>query len=159
MSTTPLPNADEVLRAIDIYLQQAYPAGLPATARARVEMVNACEPAEILKCREFVAEPREGGPRYLLRLGNRLYPHMKLAIEPSPAGDRYLYRADTHDRHICPKPDSPEYAAFAKLMEHNQKLAEAIDAAWAAAGVPTFKTYLREDLQRRKAAMPSRGAN
>jgi hypothetical protein len=35
-------------------------------------------------------------------------------------------------------------------MEHNQRLAERIDAAWAAAEVPTFKAYLREDLRRRR---------
>ena len=34
-------------------------------------------------------------------------------------------------------------------MEANQTFALAVDAAWEVAGVPTFKTYLKEDLARR----------
>jgi hypothetical protein len=43
-------------------------------------------------------------------------------------------------------------------MEKNQRLAEAIDLAWEKAAVPTFKTYLREDLRRRKAAADASAA-
>ena len=32
--------------------------------------------------------------KYLLRLGNRFYPHMKLVIDRAPHGDSYLIRAD-----------------------------------------------------------------
>lgn len=149
---TPLPNAADVMRAIDIYLKSAYPAEPPAAVRGRLKTLNEHQ-GELLACREFVSEPRDTGPRFLLRLGNPFYPHMKLAIEPSPGGDRYLYRADTHDRHICPKPDSPEYAMFSQLMENNQRLAETIEAGWEQSGLPTFKSYLREDLQRRRAAL------
>jgi hypothetical protein len=146
------PDPAEVMRAVDVYIQTAYPSGPPAVTRARLEVVKASD-GPLLSCREFVAEPRgELGTRYTLRLGNPFYPHMKLAIEPSPAGDRYLYRADTHDRHICPKPDSPEYAAFTALMEKNQTMASAIETAWERADVPTFKAYLREDLRRRQQA-------
>lgn len=151
---TPLPDAVNVMRAIDLYMNTAYPADAPAVVHSRVEALRQCG-GELLSCREFVAEPRDGGPRYLLRLGNPFYPHMKLAIEPSPAGDRYLYRADTHDRHICPKPESPEFAAFTQLMENNRRLSELIESAWEQAGLSTFKSYLREDLERRRAAMAS----
>jgi hypothetical protein len=34
-------------------------------------------------------------------------------------------------------------------MGKNQEIATAVDAAWAAEGLPTFKTWLREDLARR----------
>jgi len=34
-------------------------------------------------------------------------------------------------------------------MEHNEKLAQTIEAKWAEEG-PTFKTYLRDDLARRQ---------
>jgi hypothetical protein len=36
-------------------------------------------------------------------------------------------------------------------MEKNQKVVESVERAWAEGGVPTFKTYLREDLARRRA--------
>ena len=35
-------------------------------------------------------------------------------------------------------------------MEVNQKLATAIETAWADADLPTFKTFLRDDLAKRK---------
>jgi hypothetical protein len=35
------------------------------------------------------------------------------------------------------------------LREKNQKVVEAVESAWAAAGIPTFKTYLQADLNRR----------
>jgi hypothetical protein len=153
--STPLPEADEVMRAIEIYLATAYTSAPPIVVKARVENVKGCLP-DWSHCREFVPESRDHGTRYTLRLGNAFYPHMKLAIEPSPGGDRFLYRADTHDKHVCPKPDSPDYPAFAKLMENNQIVAAAIEAAWEQAGLSTFKSYLREDLQRRRAAMAPR---
>ena len=150
--SAPFPEAAEVIRAIEIYLSAAYPTAPPTVVKARVANVKGCLP-DWSHCREFVPEARDHGTRYTLRLGNPFYPHMKLAIEPSPGGDRFLYKADTHDKHVCPKPDSPDYAAFAKLMENNQKLAETIESAWEQAGLSTFKSYLREDLERRRAAL------
>jgi len=38
---------------------------------------------------------------------------------------------------------------YLKLMEKNQKMAQSIEAAWGEGGLPTFKTYLKQDLQRR----------
>jgi len=89
-------------------------------------------------------------PQIAVRLGNYVYPHMKLVIEPRPDGRGYLFRADTHDRHVRVPPSSPEYAVFQELMEKNQKLAEGIEHAWATEGLPTFRTFLREDLARRR---------
>jgi hypothetical protein len=37
-------------------------------------------------------------------------------------------------------------------MEQNQRVSEKIENTWAEQGLPTFKTYLREDLARRKSA-------
>jgi hypothetical protein len=71
-------------------------------------------------------------------------------IERSPDGRAHLFRADTHDRHIRPKPESREYAAFTELMKQNQSLAEQIEAAWAERGLNTFKSYLRRDLASRQ---------
>ena len=106
----------------------------------------------------FVADEQPGGMRYSMRLGNRHYPHMKLRIEPSPDASRYLFRCDSHDRHVCPPETSPEHKAFRDLMEKNQQVVEGVEAAWAAEGVPTFKSYLREDLERRRKGPEGRPA-
>ena len=87
---------------------------------------------------------------YTLRLGNRFYPHMKLVLQLSPDDRMWLFRADSHDKHVCPPPQAPEYQAFCKLMQDNQELVSRIETAWADQGLPTFKTYLREDLARRQ---------
>jgi hypothetical protein len=47
---------------------------------------------------------------------------------------------------------APEYTSFCELMEENQRQAEGIESAWAEAGRPTFKTYVRVNLARRQAA-------
>ena len=75
---------------------------------------------------------------------------MKLSIDMRPDQGGFLFRADTHDRHICPSPASKDYATFRELMEKNQKLAQNIEAAWGEGGLPTFKSYLKQDLERRR---------
>jgi hypothetical protein len=54
-----------------------------------------------------------------------------------------------------PDPTSAEYGLFCHLVENNQAMAQTIEAAWEAAGLPTFKSYLRGDLARRKAEQPA----
>jgi hypothetical protein len=77
---------------------------------------------------------------------------MKLAIERRPDRHGYLFRADTHDSHCCPATTSREYGAFRELMELNQSVAQAIETAWERDDLPTFKTFLKEDLARRQIA-------
>ena len=47
---------------------------------------------------------------------------------------------------------SREFTAFRQLMELNQTVAQAIEAAWERDELPTFKTFLKEDLVRRQMA-------
>ena len=79
---------------------------------------------------------------------------MKLIIGPTPTGDAYLFRADTHDRHVQVSPESPEYAALCEMLAKNHAIGTKIESAWELAGLPTFKTYLRQDLARRLAGAP-----
>ena len=143
------PDQQLVMRAIDVYLRETYGAEPPVTVRSQLAVLKTWG-GPFFRAPVFVADDQPQGKRYSMRLGNRHYPHMKLRIEPSPDGSRYLFRADSHDRHVCPPTTSPEYEAFRDLMEKNQKVVESVESAWADAGVPTFKTYLREDLARRR---------
>ena len=76
------------------------------------------------------------------------------ATAPAP-GDFWTQEAffrqvlDTHPSLIYVKDEAGRYL-FA-----NQAVAEAVEAAWEAQGLPTFKKYLRDDLERRKAALGS----
>jgi hypothetical protein len=148
------PSPDEVWRAIDLYIAHAYgEKGPSTTVKTRLDSLRSA--VDFYSSTALERDANESTPsKYALRLGNHFYPHMKLVIEPTPAGQSYMFRADTHDKHIRPAPASKEYAMFVQLMENNQKLSEAIDAAWEQAGLPTFKKYLREDLARRSREHP-----
>jgi len=148
--STPLPPASEVLRAVEVYLTHAYSGEPPFVVRSQLNALKSWQ-GDFFKCPVLIPDAVNPMGKFTLRLGNTHYPHMKLKIELSPSDDQFLYRADTHDKHICPQSSSKDYAAFCELMEKNQALASAIESAWEKAGLPTFKTFLREDLRRRQA--------
>ncbi|MCY2951010.1 MAG: hypothetical protein NTU53_03420 [Planctomycetota bacterium] len=144
------PSPSEVWNAIDLYLQQAYPAGPSCAIRARLDSLRAISDPNFYDSRILECDPAPQPTRFSLRLGNRFYPHMKLVIERSPDGHTHLFRADTHDQHACPPPSSGEYAPFCQLMVQNQSIAHAIESAWEQHHLLTFKSYLRQDLQQRR---------
>ena len=147
------PSVEQVWSAVEVYLHGAYGAGEPPSAvRDRLASLRATDAADFYDSPVFERDDPKAPTRYALRLGNKIYPHMKLVIERAPDGRGHLFRADTHDKHIRPDPDSREGRAFAELMKANLKFAETIESAWASRGVMTFKQYLREDLARRGGA-------
>jgi hypothetical protein len=144
------PSASKVWEAIDAYIASVYgEAGAPAAVRGRLETLRAMSSESFFESSVFERDDKALPTRYSIRLGNPHYPHMKLVIERSPDGRGHLFRADTHDRHIRPAPESREYQAFTALMQQNQRSAEQVEAEWARRGLPTFKEYLRQDLARR----------
>jgi hypothetical protein len=145
------PSPDQLQWAVEVYLTLAYPNRAPGSAvRAKLEALRSVGPESLFESPLFEHDAAEPPTRYALRLGNIAYPHMKLVIERSPDGQSHLFCADTHDRHVLPNPASKEYALFQQLIAANQKLSESIDRAWAEAGLPTFREYLRKDLARRQ---------
>ena len=144
----------EVWRAIDIYLANAYPGVPPTAVTTRLDTLRNLQPAEFFAASLFEKDVADEPSKLSLRLGNKLYPHMKLTIERSPDKKSFLFRADTHDSHCCPERGSREHAAFIELMAANQQVAQSIETAWAEQHVATFKTFLRDDLARR-----ARGGN
>ncbi|HYO08539.1 MAG TPA: hypothetical protein VER17_06165 [Tepidisphaeraceae bacterium] len=147
---TAKPDPAVVQRAIDAYVRVAYPDGPPVAVRSMLATEKTWR-GDLVDAPVFVKDPPLKPTRWSMRLGNRHYPHMKLVIEQSPAGEGFLFRADAHDAHCCPPAHAPEHAAFRELMTQNQAIITEVEHAWAAAGVPTLKTYLQEDLARRRA--------
>jgi len=134
-----------------VYMADAYNGQPPpATVRSMIALLRAWV-GPLINAPPFVKGGDAKRPKYSLRLGNHVYPHMKLVVEPGPNNGRYLFKADTHDRHVCPPADSPEFAEFRSLMDENQRLSQRIEDDWGAQGLPTFKAMLREDLARREA--------
>jgi hypothetical protein len=176
------PASATLWRAIGTYLRIAYdgetggpdslPSRTPSPVRAKLQILRSTDDRELFDSNVFERDtapapaaptPDSSGPlasnhprRYLLRLGNRHYPHMKMVIDRAPDGRGYLFRADTHDNHVRPKPGSRDEKPFLELMEKNRLVAEAIETAWEQEGLLTFKKFLRDDLERRKAAAAQR---
>jgi hypothetical protein len=145
-----LPLPAQVWRAIELYLKVAYEGRpLPLPVRQRLDELRRQPENCFYQSSILERDAGPGRPTVRLRLGNRHYPHMKLVLDPRPVGEGYLFRADTHDLHCCPDPQSAEYEIFRELMRQNQQIASRIEQAWEEAGLPTFKSYLRDDLSGR----------
>lgn len=141
--------AEAFWRAVAAYLRRAYGESVPARVTATLDGLRALEPGALLAAGGFERCDGAGATRYALRLGNAVYPHMKLVLERSPRGP-WLFRADTHDLHVQLAPDDPERAAWDALRAQNRSIGEAIEAAWEAEGIPTFREFLRRDLAARR---------
>ncbi len=139
---------DDLRRAVDVYLAVAYgPGELPPAVRRRLEWPACGDAAQLVSAAPFEKTSKPGSPLiHALRLGNRLYPHMKLQVQPwdTPAG--YMLSVNTHDQVLGLDPMAADSDAFRTLQAENATIKEAIDAAWDAAGFPTFARYLRDYL-------------
>jgi len=142
------PPLEVLWSAASIYLRHAYDPPAPAHVLAQLRRMREATPAERLAgC--FEREDGPGPTRYALRLGNRFYPHMKLVLERTNRGP-WVFRADTHDLHVTLAPDDPERPALDALRARNRDVASAIESAWEAEGIPTFRGYLQRDLAARR---------
>jgi len=145
------PEMTDVREAIDIYLSLAYDGPIPSAIQNRLRTLRLLGAEDFWDSELFERDHPAHPTRFGLRLGNEFYPHMKLSIDARPDARGFLFRADTHDQHCCPLPNTREFDEFCDLMNRNQKLAERIEEAWASARLPTFKTYLKNDLLQRAA--------
>jgi hypothetical protein len=139
------PAPEDVWRAVDAYLAQAYDAAPPAPVAERLSRLRAVPEAAFYDCESF----ERGDDRYSLRLGNRFYPHMQLVVM-GVRGGRALVRVDTHDRHFLDLVDASE--ALTEMMARNEAIARAIEAAWSASGLFTSREHLRDQVARFRAA-------
>jgi hypothetical protein len=142
------PEPQVVLQALDIFVKHAYGNSVPLSVKSQLAILRSWG-GQFYAAPVFVADKLTPPRRYAIRLGNNNYPHMKLVIELSPYEVHWLFRVDAHDRHVCPPHDAPEYAEFRQMMQNNQKLVEQIEGQWAQDGLPTVKTFRRDDLTRR----------
>ena len=152
-------------QAIELYLHNAYPSGnLPAPTQQRAQPIRNLPPSENVPVTLLEKETGATLHGFALRLGQPLYPHMKLIIEPAPPAPdplgetpnspTLLLRVDAHDRHLHAPAGSPDETWLAAIRTSNKELTERIEAAWSKNGLPTFKDYLRSQLAARKAQRP-----
>jgi hypothetical protein len=144
---------DLLRTATETYLRLAYPAGvIPEVVQRRLAWREGCAADELLSASPFERAGKAPGrpaPIFALRLGNYRYPHMKLQIQPWPNSAGFMLSVNSHDQVTGAAASAADMAAFRDLQAENQRLKEAIEEAWDAAGLPTFLRYLRDYIQNR----------
>ena len=155
---TCLPAAEEIRRAVELYLANAYARDLPEATR-RLLPPAAFDPAEWLMgdCteRDPADAPLERVRSFALRLGNAGYPNMKLRLSRPPNEQAFVLSVDSHDAFLRAPPGSTDSRELERLKHSNAGIAAAIHAAWDDAGLPTERTYLRRKLREAKAQDPA----
>jgi hypothetical protein len=145
---------DLLRRAVEIYLEQAYSAGVvPEAVRRRLSWRTDCAAGDLLNGPPFEQAgmaPGRQTPISALRLGNYRYPHMKLQIQPWPNDAGFMLSVNTHDQVAGIALNEVDARAFRDLQAENQRLKEAIEDAWDRAGLPTFLRYLRDYIESRR---------
>jgi CheY-like chemotaxis protein len=124
--------------AIELFLRHAYP-GASRWRAPVVDMTGGSTARELLQRFDDESEverDRRVG-RFVLRLGNSRYPHMKLVLEESILEREYAFSVDTHDD-LKVSPESPDYERWNAVRDHNRKVAHEIEAAWNEEGIPTL---------------------
>jgi len=156
--TETLPGAitgltDELFQtAVAIFLEHAYPAGAPPRVQ---RLLAAAAPAGKLALSggvfEMVSDSSPTRPhiRYDLRIGWVRFPHLKMAIETGPGGGGPLFAVNAHDRMLLHACNEREAVEVQQLIRDNNAFKEKIERLWEAAGIPTFKAYLRRELRKR----------
>lgn len=150
-----------VRRAVDIYMQHAWPDAAGAKPRFDPASLQGVESLpELFALCESKSIANEGPlcARYTLRLGNRDYPFMKFVVQEYLVDEEYFFSVDTHDDIEVPV-DSPDYAKFQEIRRHNSELKREIESAWHLAGLPTHADLreLAEGLARLEGGQDRRG--
>jgi CheY-like chemotaxis protein len=139
-------SADLVEQALGLYLAVAWP-GREAEMRPDLDLIG--RGLEVLA--GFTNESRrKGDRRFVLRLGNYRYPHMKLVIEEYLLPGEYVFAVDTHDQ-LELKPDYPDYEAWQVLKEANRQIKAVIEERWRRAQIPTYADLAQKAAMVKKA--------
>ena len=149
-----LPPAEEIRRAVLLYLEHAYDGEPPETVRRLIPSADV-DPARWLMSDCTERDPAdallEGVRSFALRLGNRAYPHMKLRLSRPPNEPVFLLSVDSHDAFLSAPAGSPDAQGVEELKRGNARIAAAIHGAWDREGLLTDRTYLRRKIQEAKA--------
>jgi hypothetical protein len=150
-------------QACRIFMDLAYPAGtttIPLKKRAYYEIDPERPLADYLPPAPLaggVAQNLSTGKRgirgYEFRLGSAHFPHFKLRVQlmEHRDGPVWLFTVDTHDSFsrtsIQPPPDHPDAPQWLALQDANRDLKDRIEHEFEQAGMLTFKSLLRGDLE------------
>jgi hypothetical protein len=150
-----LPTATEIASLFDIYLEYAYEGNIPPAVSAKLTLPGIdAEVADWLMSdrteRTPPNVPIEEVRAFAVRLGNVVYPHMKLRFSRPPADDVLIASVDSHDAMLKAPEGSPDFAALEELKAFNAELGRKINSAWGEAKLLTEHEYLRRKIRQAK---------
>ena len=130
--------ASAVRSAVEIYLGVAYP-GASRWRAPVIDLGGGKNAVDLLARFDDESDKTRDHPevRYVLRLGNSRYPHMKLVLEESVLEDEFAFAVDTHDD-LKVSPKAPDYERWNAVRAHNRAVAEKIEQAWREQKIPTL---------------------
>ena len=146
-------------QACRLFMDLSYPGGpatMPPKKRAYYEMDAARPLADYLPPSPAacgIVQELSNRCGYDIRLGSAQFIHLKLRVlRMEHRGDRvWVFTVDTHDAFsrtsVAPPPDHPDAPAWLALQEANRQLKDRIEDEWEQAGLQTFKSMLRRDLE------------
>ena len=153
---------DDVSAVCRIFLAMAYPDGEETIPELRRVFLHLPDGNDFHAYQEtadfspscFQINKKDGVVRgYSLRLGSKIYPHLKLKIHwvTEHGQQMWVYTVDTHDAFLSyssrPPADHPDAEVWMKLQAANTELKEQIEHAWEEQGYLTFNGLLRNDLK------------
>ena len=146
--------SEMLAEAMALYLRIAYAEGAPTGAIREIATVDPQAPLEAALERDCVEKrclPGEPGvvAKYLWRLGNARYPHMKLGLERCSSGDDFVFVVDTHDRGLPLGSDAYEDPEYSELVRHNARLKHLIETRLHLRGIPTMRGHIADYLAER----------
>jgi len=132
---------DQISAALRIYWKHAWPpeAGV---CPALPDWADLSTREVLLKFADESGRSAHACRRYVLRLGNHLYPHMKFALEQCIYGGDFYFIADCHDD--ARAPEAHDAALWNSLRSMNYAIKLAIESDWHNHGLPTFLTASRD---------------
>lgn len=148
-----MPSLQTILKALDIYRKYAYGGPWPDSVRHLMPDTDG-NPSDWLMNDMAEREPEDSPPEEIdsvaFRLGNALYPNMKLKLTRTPEGDTFIFTVDAHDEVLIAEEGSPDRDLLEELKAHNAALCRDITREWDRAGIQTEKGYLRKRIRRDK---------
>ena len=123
----------QLKNAARVYIAQAFPDGPPP--RVQEQMAELEGFADDQSLQEWSALEHENA-KTAWRLGNQVYPHMKLIFWPSPQG--MVFTVDAHDTHFDLPADGEVSDKLIALRQANSAIKTRIEHAWNQGQIPTF---------------------
>jgi hypothetical protein len=141
-----LPEMEQLHRAVAAYVRLAYEDDPPQHIRPLMPPpagdVSAWLMGERIE-RDPPDAPLEQVRSFVLRLGNRRYPHMKIRLTRPAERRPYVLSVDAHDVFLHALAHSPDAARLEDLKRFNARLAQDVMARWDAECLPTERQYMR----------------